>query len=118
MPSREWERPHWSTKQGEARPPPEETEPPPDYGWISNWRVDRGAEEGGGEGGREGWEREKGGSLQEESLGLPVLRTRWRIRLTGRGGVPGIAAWLACCLPIVVLMALSRWFPCSGCRYS
>lgn len=34
-------RPHWCTAAGEASPPPEELEPPLNFGWVSNWRVDK-----------------------------------------------------------------------------
>lgn len=42
-PTRPERPPHWCTPQGAPHPPPEETAPPPGYGWVTNWRVDTSA---------------------------------------------------------------------------
>ena len=49
--------PPWTTSSGEALLPLEEIEPPPEYGWVTNWKIDT-AELAPGEGtrDREGWE--------------------------------------------------------------
>lgn len=43
VPDRPERPPHWCTPQGAPHPPPEETAPPPGYGWVTNWRVDTSA---------------------------------------------------------------------------
>jgi hypothetical protein len=54
VPSREPpSRAPWTTKDGKALPPPDDTEPLAEYGWVSNWKVDATGGKGMDE---EGWE--------------------------------------------------------------
>lgn len=76
---------HWTTRTGKPLPQLEEIIPPPDYGWVTNWKVDTSPlPPGDGTRDREGWEYSTSLDKLVGSSRLPRGDVRWSDRARRR----------------------------------